>query len=168
MIREVPGRRPRIYPDTYIDPQAAVIGDVTIGAGSSIWPFAVLRGDQDNYVTLGRNSNVQDNSVLHVTPEFPCIVGDFVTIGHRAVVHACRVMNNVRIGIGAVVLDGAVVEEGAQVGAGALVPPGKIVPAGWLVMGVPAKPIRKMDAAELEDILKNARDYIELWHRDYR
>ena len=168
MIREVPGRRPRIDPDTYIDPQAAVIGDVTIGAGSSVWPFAVLRGDQDNYVTLGRNSNVQDNSVLHVTPEFPCIVGDFVTIGHRAVVHACRVMNNVRIGIGAVVLDGAVVEEGAQIGAGALVPPGKIVPAGWLVMGVPAKPIRKMDAAELEDILKNARDYIELWHRDYR
>jgi len=168
VIRELPGRRPRIDPDTYIDPQAAVIGDVTIGAGSSVWPFAVLRGDQDNYVTLGRNSNVQDNSVLHVTPEFPCIVGDFVTIGHRAVVHACRVMNNVRIGIGAVVLDGAVVEEGAQVGAGALVPPGKIVPAGWLVMGVPAKPIRKMDAAELEDILKNARDYIELWHRDYR
>ena len=168
MIREVPGRRPRIDPDTYIDSQAAVIGDVTIGAGSSVWPFAVLRGDQDNYVTLGRNSNVQDSSVLHVTPEFPCIVGDFVTIGHRAVVHACRVMNNVRIGIGAVVLDGAVVEEGAQVGAGALVPPGKIVPAGWLVMGVPAKPIRKMDAAELEDILKNARDYIELWHRDYR
>jgi gamma-carbonic anhydrase len=168
VIREVPGRRPRIDPDTYIDPQAAVIGDVTIGAGSSVWPFAVLRGDQDNYVTLGRNSNVQDGSVLHVRPEFPCIVGDFVTIGHRAVIHACRVMNNVRIGIGAVVLDGAVVEEGAQVGAGALVPPGKIVPAGWLVMGVPAKPIRKMDAAELEDILKNARDYIELWHRDYR
>ena len=168
MIREVPGRRPRIDPDAYVDPQAAVIGDVTIAAGASVWPFAVLRGDQDNYVTLGRNSNVQDNSVLHVTSEFPCIVGDNVTIGHRAVVHACRVMNNVRIGIGAVVLDGAVIEEGAQVGAGALVPPGKVVPAGWLVMGVPAKPVRKMDAAELEDILKNARDYIELWHRDYR
>jgi carbonic anhydrase/acetyltransferase-like protein (isoleucine patch superfamily) len=168
MIREVPGRRPRIDPDAYVDPQAAVIGDVTIAAGASVWPFAVLRGDQDNYVTLGRNSNVQDNSVLHVTAEFPCIVGDNVTIGHRAVVHACRVMNNVRIGIGAVVLDGAVIEEGAQVGAGALVPPGKVVPAGWLVMGVPAKPVRKMDAAELEDILKNARDYIELWHRDYR
>ena len=168
MIRSVPGRTPRVDPDASVDPQAAVIGDVTIGAGSSVWPFAVLRGDQDNYVRLGRNSNVQDNSVLHVTPEHPCIVGDGVTIGHRAVVHACRVMNNVRIGIGAVVLDGAVIEEGAQVGAGALVPPGKIVPAGWLVMGVPAKPIRKMDAAELEDILKNARDYINLWHRDYR
>ena len=168
MIREVPGRRPRIDPDAYVDPQAAVIGDVTIAAGASVWPFAVLRGDQDNYVTLGRNSNVQDNSVLHVTSELPCIVGDNVTIGHRAVVHACRVMNNVRIGIGAVVLDGAVIEEGAQVGAGALVPPGKVEPAGWLVMGVPAKPVRKMDAAELEDILKNARDYIALWRRDYR
>jgi len=144
-----------------------VIGDVTIAAGASVWPFAVLRGDQDNYVTLGRNSNVQDNSVLHVTSEFPCIVGDNVTIGHRAVVHACRVMNNVRIGIRAVVLDGAVIEEGAQLGAGALVPPGKVVPAGGLVMGVPAKPVRKMNAAELEDILKNARDYIALWRRDY-
>src|SRR5882672_10306430 len=168
MIREVPGRTPRIDPEAYVDPQAAVIGDVTIGAGSSVWPFAVLRGDQDNYVTLGRNSNVQDSSVLHVTPEFPCIVGDFVTIGHRAVVHACRVMNNVRIGIGAVVLDGAVVEEGAQVGAGALVPPGKIVPAGWLVMGVPAKPVRQMSREELDDILRNAAEYVELWHRDYR
>jgi carbonic anhydrase/acetyltransferase-like protein (isoleucine patch superfamily) len=164
----VRGRRPRIDPDAYVDPQAAVIGDVTIAAGASVWPFTVLRGDMGRYVTLGRNSNVQDHAVLHVTEALPCIVGDGVTIGHRAVVHACRVMDNVRIGIGAVVLDGAVVEEGAQVGAGALVPPGKVVPAGWLVMGVPAKPIRRMDAAELEDILKNARDYIELWRRDYR
>src|SRR5436309_16023545 len=168
MIREVPGRRPRIDPDAYVDPQAAVIGDVTIAAGASVWPFSVLRGDQDNYVTLGRNSNVQDNSVLHVTPQFPCVVGAGVSIGHRCVVHACTIMDDVRIGIGAVVLTGAVVEEGAQVAAGALVPEGKVVPAGWLVMGVPAKPIRKMSPAEVEDILKNARDYLDLWHRDYR
>ena len=167
MIREVPGRKPRVHPDAYVDPQAAVIGDVTIEAGASVWPFTVLRGDQDNYVKLGKNSNVQDNSVLHVTPQHPCVVGDNVTIGHRAVVHACTVMSNSRIGIGAVVLNGAVVEEGAQVGAGALVPPGKIVPAGWLVMGVPAKPVRQMTPDELEDILRNAREYIELWRRDY-
>ncbi|MBI2017188.1 MAG: gamma carbonic anhydrase family protein, partial [Candidatus Rokubacteria bacterium] len=163
MIREVPGRTPRVHPDTWVDPQAAVIGDVTIEQGASVWPFTVLRGDQDNYVTLGKNSNVQDNSVLHVTPQSPCIVGDNVTIGHRAVVHACTIMTNCRIGIGVVVLNVAVVEEGAQVGAGALVPPGKIVPAGWLVMGVPAKPVRKMDAEELEDILRNAREYVALW-----
>ena len=140
---------------------------MTIEAGASVWPFTVLRGDQDNYVKLGKNSNVQDNSVLHVTPQHPCVVGDNVTIGHRAVVHACTVMSNSRIGIGAVVLNGAVVEEGAQVGAGALVPPGKIVPAGWLVMGVPAKPVRQMTPDELEDILRNAREYVELWRRDY-
>ena len=168
MIRSVPGRTPRVHPEAYVDPAAQVIGDVTIEAGASVWPFTVLRGDQDNYVTLGRNSNVQDNSVLHVTPEFPCIVGANVTIGHRAVVHACTVMDNVRIGIGAVVLTGAVVEEGAQVGAGALVPPGKVVPAGWLVMGVPAKPVRKMSQDELDDILRNATEYLDLWHRDYR
>lgn len=168
MIREVPGRKPRIHPGAYIDPAAQIIGDVTIEEGASVWPFSVLRGDQDNYVRLGKNSNVQDNSVLHVTPEFPCIVGAGVTIGHRSVVHACTIMDNVRIGIGAVVLTGAVVEEGAQVGAGALVPQGKVVPAGWLVMGVPAKPVRKMSDEEIEDIRKNAIEYLELWQRDYR
>ena len=167
MIRNVPGRRPRIDPDAYVDLAAQVIADVIIEAGASVWPFSVLRGDQDNYVKLGRNSNVQDNSVLHVTPQFPCIVGAGVTIGHSAVVHACTVMDNVRIGIGAVVLHGAVVEEGAQVGAGAVVPPGKVVPAGWLVMGVPAKPVRQMSPEELDEIKRNAVEYVELWRRDY-
>ena len=125
MIRDVPGRKPRIHPDTWIDPSAEVIGDVVIEQGASVWPGAVLRGDEDNYVRLGKNSNVQDGSVLHVTPEFPCVVGDGVTIGHRAVVHACTVKDNARIGIGAVVLTGAVIEENAQVGAGAVVPPGQ-------------------------------------------
>jgi len=167
MIREVPGRRPRVHPGAYIDPAAQIIGDVTVEEGASVWPFSVLRGDQDNHVVLGRNSNVQDNSVLHVTPEYPCIVGAGVTIGHRSVVHACTIRDNVRIGIGAVVLSGAVVEEWAQVAAGALVPEGKVVPAGWLVMGVPAKPVRKMDDAELRDIERNALDYVALWQRDY-
>jgi carbonic anhydrase/acetyltransferase-like protein (isoleucine patch superfamily) len=167
VIRAVPGRTPRVDPDAYVDQAAQVIGDVTIEAGASVWPFTVLRGDQDNYVKLGRNSNVQDNSVLHVTPQYPCIVGANVTIGHRAVVHACTIMDNVRIGIGAVVLNGAVVEEWAQVGAGALVPPGKVIPSGWLVMGVPAKPVRKMGPEELEAIKRNAIEYVELWRRDY-
>ena len=164
MIRDVPGRKPRST-DTWIDPSAEVIGDVVIEQGASVWPGAVLRGDEDNYVRLGRNSNVQDGSVLHVTPEFPCVVGDGVTIGHRAVVHACTIKDNARIGIGAVVLTGAVIEENAQVGAGAVVPPGKVVPAGWLVMGVPAKPVRQMAPEELEEIRRNATAYVALWRR---
>jgi carbonic anhydrase/acetyltransferase-like protein (isoleucine patch superfamily) len=166
MIRPVPGRQPRIDADAYIDLAAQVIGDVRIEAGASVWPFSVLRGDQ-NYVSLGRDSNVQDLSVLHVTSRHPCIVGAGVTIGHRAVIHGCTIMNHARIGIGAVVLNGAVVEEGAQVGAGALVPPGKVVPAGWLVMGVPAKPVREMSPEELVDIRENAVEYVRLWREDY-
>jgi carbonic anhydrase/acetyltransferase-like protein (isoleucine patch superfamily) len=94
-------------------------------------------------------------------------VGAGVTIGHRAVVHACTIKDNARIGIGAVVLTGAVVEENAQVGAGAVVPPGKVVPAGWLVMGVPAKPVRQMAPEELAEIRRNATAYVALWRRDY-
>jgi carbonic anhydrase/acetyltransferase-like protein (isoleucine patch superfamily) len=167
-IRSVPGRVPRIHPGAWVDPAALVIGDVELAEGVSIWPFTIVRGDQDNYIRVGRDSNVQDNSVLHVTPDFPCIIGERVTIGHRCVVHACTVGNDVRIGIGAVVLTGAVIEDGAQVGAGAVVPPNKVVEAGTLVMGVPAKPVRTMSEAEREDIRRNAREYVELWHRDYR
>jgi carbonic anhydrase/acetyltransferase-like protein (isoleucine patch superfamily) len=167
MIREVPGRVPRVHPGAWVDPAAQVIGDVLIDEGASIWPFTVVRGDQDNWIRVGKNTNVQDGSVLHVTPEAPCIVGDNVTIGHRCVVHACTIGDNVRIGIGAVVLTGAVVEDGAQVGAGAVVPQGKVVPAGWLVMGVPAKPVRKMNEAELEDMRVNVAQYLELWRCNY-
>jgi carbonic anhydrase/acetyltransferase-like protein (isoleucine patch superfamily) len=167
-IRAVPGRVPRIHPGAWVDPAALVIGDVELAEGASIWPFTVVRGDEGQYIRIGRNTNVQDNSVVHVTPEQPCIIGEGVTIGHRCVVHACTVGNNVRIGIGAVVLTGAVIEDDAQVGAGAVVAPGKVVPAGTLVMGVPAKPVRQMNAAELEDIRRNAVEYLELWQREYR
>lgn len=168
MIRDIENgaRAPRIDPGAYIDPAAQIIGEVTIGAGSSVWPLGVVRGDQ-SWVKIGRNSNVQDQCVVHVNVGLPCSIGDNVTIGHRAVVHGCTVMNNSRIGIGAIVLDGAVIEEGAQVGAGALVPPGKVVQAGWLVMGVPAKPIRRMSQAELDEILENARQYVELWQSNF-
>ena len=167
-IRTVAGRTPKIHPGAWVDPAALVIGDVEVAEGASIWPFTVVRGDEGQYIRIGRNSNVQDNSVVHVTLELPCVIGEGVTIGHRCVVHACTIGNNVRIGIGAVVLTGAVIEDNAQVGAGAVVPPGKVVPAGTLVMGVPAKPVRQMNEEELDDIRRNAREYLELWQTDYR
>ena len=154
-VRSIPGRTPKIHPGAWVDPAALVIGHVELAEGASVWPF-------------GRNTNVQDHTVVHVMPETPCIIGEGVTIGHRAVVHGCTIGNNVRIGIGAIVLSGAVVEDNAQVGAGALVPQGKVVPAGTLVMGVPAKFIRQMSEAELEDIRWNAREYLELWQQSYR
>ena len=168
MIRGIENgaRAPRIDPDAYVDPASQVIGDVTIGAGSSVWPLAVVRGDQHS-VRIGRHTNVQDGAILHVDPAYPLIIGDNVTIGHRAVVHGCRIMDNCRIGIGAVVLNGAVIEEWAQVAAGTLVPPGKTVPSGWLVMGVPAKPVRKMSQEELDDITRNAVDYFNLWNTNW-
>jgi carbonic anhydrase/acetyltransferase-like protein (isoleucine patch superfamily) len=168
MIRDIEhGRRgPRIHPDAYVDESAQVIGDVEIGEGSSVWPLALVRGDQ-NHVRIGRYTNVQDLAVCHVDPHYPLIIGDNVTLGHRVVVHGCRIMDNTRIGIGAIVLNGAVVEEWAQVAAGSLVPPGKVVPAGWLVMGVPAKPISKMGPEELEDIRRNAIEYYDLWRTNW-
>ena len=150
----------------YVDPFAQVIGDVSIGAGSSVWPFALVRGDQ-NWVRIGSMTNVQDHCVCHVDPHYSLRIGDNVTLGHRTVVHGCTIMNNVRIGIGAIVLNGAVVEEWGQVAAGSLVPAGKIVPAGWLVMGVPAKPVRKMTDEELEDMKQNAIEYYDLWRTNW-
>ena len=168
MIREIENgaRKPIVHPGAYVDPSAQVIGEVEIGEGSSIWPMALVRGDQ-NSVRIGRNTNVQDLAVCHVEPGFPLVIGDNVTLGHRAVVHGCTIKDNVRIGIGAIVLTGAVIEEWAQVAAGSLVPPGRVVPAGTLVMGVPAKPVRKMTEEELEDIRRNAIDYYVLWNTNW-
>jgi carbonic anhydrase/acetyltransferase-like protein (isoleucine patch superfamily) len=167
-IRSTPSHTPRIHPGAWVDPAALVIGDVEIAEGASIWPFTVVRGDEGQSIRIGRNTNVQDHCVVHVHPDFPCVIGEGVTIGHRSVVHGCTVGNNVRIGIGAIVLNGAVIEDDAQVAAGSLVPQGKVVPAGTLVMGVPAKPLRKMNQAELDDIRWNAREYLELWQREHR
>ena len=167
-VRSAAGHTPRIHPEAWVDPAALVIGNVELAEGVSIWPFTVVRGDMGQYIRIGRNTNVQDNSVVHVELDLPCIIGEGVTIGHRCVVHACTIGNNVRIGIGALVLTGAIIEDNAQVGAGAVVPPGKVVPSGTLVMGVPAKPVRQMSAAELADIRRNTLDYLELWRKDYR
>jgi len=140
--------RPRIDPAAWIAPGATVVGDVEIGPDTSVFFGCVLRGDVHS-IRIGARTNIQDNSVLHVTKDrFPTWLGDEVTVGHRAVVHGCRVGDGALIGIGAIVLDGAEVGEDALVGAGALVPPGAKVPAGTLVVGTPARVVRALSADE--------------------
>jgi carbonic anhydrase/acetyltransferase-like protein (isoleucine patch superfamily) len=159
---------PRIDPEAYVHPDATVIGNVAIGAGSTIWPQAVLRGDY-GVITVGARTSVQDGAVLHATPLLPTTVGDDVVIGHLAHLECCTVHDGALIGTGSIVLHRAVVEKGALVGAGAVVPNGMVVPAGAMALGVPAK-IRP-DAVDPDDTLRNAAQYVlngERYRRDLR
>lgn len=153
---------PEIAGDAWVAPTAVVIGDTKIGARSNIWFGAVLRGDV-HFIRVGSLTNIQDNAVVHVTTaKFPCIIGDRVTVGHGAIVHACTVGDGALVGMGSVVLDGAVVEAGAMVAAGAVVAPGKRVPTGWLWSGVPAKPMREMTEGERAYLEWSASHYAGL------
>jgi len=166
VLRPYRGRLPVVDPTAYIDQSAQVIGDVTIGAESSVWMNAVIRGDV-NIVRIGARSNVQDAAVVHVMHAIcPTHIGDDVTIGHGAVVHGCTIRDRVLIGMGAIVLNGAVIREDAIVAAGTLVPEGMIVPARALVMGSPATVRRTLDDAEVASILEYAGNYVR-YKRDY-
>lgn len=142
----------------YLAEGARIVGDVTIGEGSSMWYNAVIRGDS-NPIVIGENTNVQDNAVLHVSHSNPLEIGDNVTIGHGAIIHGCTIGNNVLIGMGAIILDGAVIEDNCIIGAGALVTQNKIIPSGSLAFGNPAKVMRQITEEEKDFILENANEY---------
>ena len=144
----------------FIADGAKVIGDVEIGANSSVWFNAVIRADSDK-VSIGENSNVQDNAVIHTSEGFGVQIGDNVTIGHGAIVHGCTVENNVMIGMGAIVLNGAVIGENSIIGAGALVTQGKIIPAGSLAFGNHVKVVRELTDDEIKSITDNANSYVK-------
>jgi gamma-carbonic anhydrase len=152
-------RQPVLGRDVYIARTAVVLGDVTLGDQSSIWYGAVLRGDI-NRIVVGRGSNVQDNAVLHLADDHPCILGDFVTVGHSANVHACTVGDECLIGMGAIVLDGAVVGAQSLVGANALVTPGMQIPPGSMVLGSPAKVVRMLRPEERAGLKHWADKYV--------
>ena len=153
---------PRIAESAYIDSSAQVIGDVVIGERSSVWLNVSIRGDV-NYIRVGDETSIQDNTVLHVDRDlYPCIVGNRVTVGHRVVLHGCEVGDDVLIGIGAVVLNGAKIGAGAVVAAGALVPESMEVPAGTLAMGMPARVRRHVTAQERERFRENCHNYIRI------
>lgn len=153
---------PRIAESAYIDASAQVIGDVAIGERSSVWLNVSIRGDV-NYIRVGEETSIQDNTVLHVDHDlFPCIVGNRVTVGHRVVLHGCEVADDVLVGIGAVVLNGARIGAGAVIAAGALVPEDMEVAAGTLVMGAPARVRRDVTAEERERFRKNCANYVRM------
>lgn len=162
-------RRPRIHPSAFIAPSADVMGDVVIGEEASIWYQAVLRGDIQSIV-VGPRSNVQDGAVIHLADDYGAHIGELVTIGHKAIVHACTVKDEVLIGMGAIILDGAEIGERSIVGAGSLVTMHKKIPPGSLVFGSPAKVVRALDLEEQKGVrfwadkyVANAKRFRELY-----
>jgi carbonic anhydrase/acetyltransferase-like protein (isoleucine patch superfamily) len=153
-------RQPKLGKSVFIAKTAVVLGDVTLGAHTSVWYGAVLRGDI-NRIVVGHHSNVQDNAVLHLADHFPCILGNWVTVGHSAVVHACRVGDECLVGMGAVILDGAVIGKQSIIGAKALVTQGVKIPPGSMVLGAPAKVVRKLTKEERAGLKWWAQKYVD-------
>ncbi|MGK7345943.1 MAG: gamma carbonic anhydrase family protein [Candidatus Nitrospinota bacterium M3_3B_026] len=167
MIKPWKDKTPKVDPTAFVDESAKVIGDVAIGAESSVWFNAVARGDV-NYIRIGARTNIQDGAVLHVTgtPSYPLILGDDVTVGHSVTLHGCVIEGPALIGMGAIVMDGAVLKPDVIVAAGAVVAEGTVVEEGWLVMGVPARPKRRLTDEERSWIARSARNYVE-YRLDY-
>lgn len=172
-IEAFAGIVPKIGLDVFVHPAATVIGEVTLGDRVSVWPGAVIRGDV-NFIRVGAGSNVQDNSVLHVShrrPEdpdgAPLVVGERVTIGHGVILHGCTVGDECLIGMGALVMDHAVIEPHVLVAAGSLITERQVLESGWLYLGRPARPVRRLDDDEVAQFAYQAGQYIEL-ARAYR
>lgn len=171
-IRNFENHQPNLHKSVYIDDKALVSGQVSLGEGSSVWPMAVVRGDVNN-IQIGQRSNIQDGSILHVTHAsqyssskgHPLIIGDDVTVGHNAVLHACTIQNKCLIGMGAIILDGAIIEDEVIVGAGSLVPPNKTLESGFLWLGSPVKKVRELTYKEKEFLSYSAQHYVALAKR---
>ena len=153
---------PEIDNRAFIAPTAAVVGAVRIGADSSIWYQVTVRGD-NNYIIIGTGTNIQDNSCIHISSrEFPTIIGNYVSVGHSALVHACTLENHSFVGMGAIVMDGAVIESDAMLAAGAMLTPGKRIPSGELWAGRPAGKMRMLTPQDIAENRRIARHYIEV------
>ncbi len=161
MIVKFKEKEPDIATDTFIAENASIIGDVSVGKGASVWFGAVVRGDLAG-IRIGNRSNVQDNAVIHVDTNAPTIIGDDVTIGHNAVVHACKIGNSCLIGMGAVVLSNAIIGDESVVGAGAIVTENKKFPPRSLIIGAPARVIRSLTDEDVKRVRENATHYVEL------
>jgi len=153
-------KQPKLGQGVYIAKTAVVLGDVTLGAHASVWYGAVVRGDI-NRIVVGHHTNIQDNAVLHLADDLPCLLGNWVTVGHGAIVHACKIGDEVLVGMGAVILDGAVVGKQSIIGAKALVKQGMKIPPGSLVVGAPARIVRKLTGKERAGLKWWAEKYVD-------
>ncbi|MBB1295083.1 MAG: carbonic anhydrase/acetyltransferase-like protein (isoleucine patch superfamily) [Pseudoalteromonas rhizosphaerae] len=167
-IRSYKGITPRFNQSVYIDESAVLVGDITLGEDSSVWPLVAARGDV-NYIRIGERTNVQDGSVLHLTrasksnPDgYPLIIGDDVTVGHKVMLHGCCLGNRILVGMGAIVMDNAIVEDDVIIGGGSLVPPNKRLESGFLYVGSPVKQARHLTEQELSFLKISATNYVEL------
>lgn len=167
-IRSYKGVTPRFDETVYIDDSAVMVGDISLGTHSSIWPLVAARGDVNN-IEIGERTNVQDGTVLHVTRKtsaqpdgFPLIIGDDVTVGHKCMLHGCRLGNRILVGMGAIVMDGAIVEDDVFIAAGALVAPNKILESGYLYVGNPAIKKRPLKSSEQAFLKQSALNYVKL------
>ncbi len=167
-LRMYKGITPSLAAGVYIDPHACVIGNVTLGCDVGIWPMVVIRGDV-NRIVIGARSNIQDGAVLHVSRKsvanpdgYPLLIGDEVTIGHKAMLHGCKIGDRVLVGMGAIILDGATIDSDVMIGAGSLVSPGKHLEQGYLYIGNPARKARPLRTEELAFLSQSADNYVHL------
>ncbi|TQI77603.1 carbonic anhydrase/acetyltransferase-like protein (isoleucine patch superfamily) [Serratia fonticola] len=163
---------PQIGLRVMIDPSSVVIGNVELSDDVSIWPLVAIRGDV-NAVKIGARSNIQDGSVLHVTHQsdynpagYPLLIGEDVTVGHKAMLHGCHIGNRVLVGMGSILLDGAVIEDDVMIGAGSLVAPGKRLESGYLYVGSPVRKVRALTPEEIEGLRYSAKNYVR-WKDEY-
>ncbi|WP_416915824.1 MAG: gamma carbonic anhydrase family protein [Roseicyclus sp.] len=164
MIYALEGIAPEIHEDTWVAPGAHVIGRVVLEEGASVWFGVTLRGDNEE-IRIGAGSNVQENCVFHTDMGYPLSVGRNCTIGHKAMLHGCTIGDGSLVGMGATILNGAVIGKGCLIGAGALIPEGKVIPDGSLVMGMPGKVVRELDAAAQDKLLASAAHYRDRMRR---
>ncbi|MBL4855834.1 MULTISPECIES: gamma carbonic anhydrase family protein [Idiomarina] len=167
-IRSYCEYEPVIGERVYLDPSSVIVGNITIGDDSSVWPMVAARGDV-NRITIGKRSNIQDGTVLHVTRKskanpdgHPLVIGDEVTVGHHCMLHGCKLGNRILVGMSAVIMDDVVIEDDVIIGAGSLVPPGKRLESGYLYVGSPVEKKRRLNSGETSFLSQSAQNYVDL------
>ncbi|MDN2482394.1 gamma carbonic anhydrase family protein [Vibrio agarivorans] len=166
-LRSYKGISPKLGERVFVDETSILVGDIVLDDDASVWPLVAARGDV-NHIRIGKRTNIQDGTVLHVTHKnsenpdgYPLIIGDDVTVGHKVMLHGCEICDRVLVGMGAIILDGVIVESEVMIGAGSLVPPGKVLESGYLYVGSPVKKARPLSDKEIAFLQRSANNYVQ-------